>query len=86
MVSFDGTRARRLVLISSGKPKLFSQLLLHGTQSVLVRTAGGPVIAFANTTGHNLLSFQFAHGIFILVLGVQILQETKGDTQNRKRN
>lgn len=33
------------------------------------------MVAFANTTRHNLLSFQFVHGIFILVLGIQILQE-----------
>lgn len=73
----DDTRTSRLLLVCSGKPKLFSQLLLHGAQGVLVWTAGGPMVAFANTTRHNLLSFQFIHGILILVLGVQVLQEVK---------
>lgn len=31
------------------------------------------MVAFANTTRHNLLSFQFVHRILILVLGVQVL-------------
>lgn len=75
--SADGTRASRLLLVCSGKPKLFSQLLLHGAQGVLVRTAGGPMVAFANTTRHDLLPFKFVHWIFILVLGIQVLQEVK---------
>lgn len=35
------------------------------------------MVAFANTTRHNLLSFQFVHGILILVLSVQVLQKGK---------
>lgn len=69
-----GTRACRLVLVSCGESKLLGQLLLHGAQRVLVRTAGGPMVAFANTTRDDLLSFQFVHGILILVLGVQVLK------------
>lgn len=69
----DDTRTSRLVLVPSGKTKLLSQLLLHGAQRVLVRTAGCPMVAFANTTGHNLLSFKFVHGILILILSIQVL-------------
>lgn len=70
----SSTRASRFVLVPSRKSKLLSQLLLHGAQSVLVWTAGGPMVTFANTTRHNLLGFQFTHGILILVLSIQVLQ------------
>lgn len=73
----DGTRASRLLLVCSGKAELFGQLLLHGAQGVLVWTAGGPMVALANTTRHNLLSFKFVHGIFLLVMGIQVLQEER---------
>lgn len=33
------------------------------------------MVALANTTRHNLLSFKFVHGIFLLVMGIQVLQE-----------
>lgn len=69
------TRASRLILVCSGKAELFCQLLLHWAQGVLIRTAGGPMVTFANTTGHNLLSFNFIHGVLILVLGIQILKK-----------
>lgn len=71
------TGASRLVLVSSGKAELFCQLLLHWTQGVLIGTTGGPMVTFANTTGHNLLSFNFIHGVFVLVLGIQILNKEK---------
>lgn len=77
------TGASRLVLVSSGKAELLCQLLLHWTQGVLVGTTGGPMVTFANTTGHNLLSFNFIHGVFVLVLGVQILNEQKGHLVTR---
>lgn len=71
------TRASRFVLVCSGKAKLLCKLLLHWTQGVLVGTTGGPMVTFANTTGHNLLSFNFIHGVLILVLGIQILKKKK---------
>lgn len=71
------TRASRFVLVCSGKAELLCQLLLHWTQGVLVGTTGGPMVTFANTTGHDLLSFNFIHGVLILVLGIQILEEKK---------
>lgn len=71
------TRTSRFVLVCSGKAQLLCQLLLHWTQGVLVGTAGGPMVTFANTTGHNLLSFNFIHGVLILVLGIQILKEKR---------
>lgn len=36
------------------------------------------MVTFANTTGHDLLSFNFIHGILILVLGIQILKDYTG--------
>lgn len=77
------TRTRSFLLVSSGKTKLFSQFLLHRTQGVLVWTAGCPVVAFANAAGHNFLSFQFVHGIFFLILGIQVLQEAISATQTQ---
>lgn len=43
------------------------------------------MVAFANTTRHNLLSFQFVHGILILVLGVQVLQEVRWGIQKQAK-
>lgn len=43
------------------------------------------MVAFANTTRHNLLSFQFVHGILILVLGIQVLQEERQGPQSQAK-
>lgn len=64
-----------LLIPPSGQAQLLRQLLLHGTQSVFIGTTGGPVIPFANTAGHDLLAFQLVHGIFILVLRIQVLKK-----------
>lgn len=43
------------------------------------------MVAFANTTRHNLLSFQFVHGILILVLSIQVLQEERQGPQSQAK-
>ena len=74
MGNYDNTSCS-LRRVSSGQTQLLGQLLLHGTQSVLVGAAGGPMVSFTDSTGHYLLSLQLVHGVLFHILGIQVLRE-----------